>query len=132
MIIHTSFSADLAVLGIVKPKIDRLAAVAEAAQTLQSPWIGDHVAYTRAPCMDDDLVGSDYSIGYTAAPKMDMDAFHRITDRIQQARKYLGDIPLILENSPIYFQIPGNTFSQPEFLSFIARELDVGLLLDEK
>lgn len=123
-------------------------------QQSETPWLGEHIAYVRAdgvfqeiaehkaltdptmePNSDYDLgnpgtIGSTYNVGYSVSPQMSLPVLDRIAETSTRWEKKLG-VPLLLENGPIYFQMPGSTMSQTEFIQKLCNQLQgARLLLD--
>jgi len=53
----------------------------------------------------------------------------RVADKLA-AYQPLFPVPLLIENSPLYFRTPGSTMSQVEFINTILQRTQAGLLLD--
>lgn len=100
-----------------------------------TPWLGEHLAFVTASKggadvhADEYAPGEPYNIGYTVSPVMNGQTLVRI---VQALAKYQSrfPVPLLIENSPIYFTAPGSRISQSAFVSAICSETSVGVLLD--
>jgi len=104
-------------------------AVESVAAQIRSPWVGDHVSYVAAePILEVDR-SDPYIVGYTVAPQMNEATLAGACENVRAARQVLT-VPLILENPPVYFTVPGSTYSQAEFISRICNSENAGLLLD--
>ena len=100
-----------------------------------TPWIGEHLAFVTAsrgeageaaqPCAP----GEPYNIGYTVSPPMNASTVERAG---QALKRYAArfPVPIIVENSPIYFAVPGSTLTQAAFIREVCDRADAGLLLD--
>jgi uncharacterized protein (UPF0276 family) len=70
-----------------------------------------------------------YNIGYTVSPPMNEATLQQVLHSIEFCEKHF-DVPLLLENPPLYFSIPGSTMTQVEFIQAICARAHVQLLLD--
>jgi uncharacterized protein (UPF0276 family) len=109
--------------------------VQEWTQCTETPWIGEHLAFITSDreeagdIADDYAPGEPYNIGYTVSPSMDSGTAGRICRHLQYYSN-LFSVPILIENSPLYFSYPTSTMSQAEFMSRILDECPCGLLLD--
>jgi uncharacterized protein (UPF0276 family) len=101
----------------------------------ETPWLGEHLAFITAErdetggYADAYAPGEPYNIGYTVSPPMNDDTLGRVVRNLETyARNF--SVPVILENSPLYFSLADSTMSQVEFLTRICERTTVGLLLD--
>ncbi len=119
--------ASLSVAGVVPATDAVIDQVRAWAVRTATPWVGEHLAFVRAPGLepDDDPV----DIGYTVAPPLHAAAVERVAAACARYQAALG-VPLLLENPPQYFATPGSTMDQPTFLTALCARSDVGLLLD--
>jgi uncharacterized protein (UPF0276 family) len=114
--------------------------LAEWTRHTQTPWIGEHLAYVRADgrylefaeheavfgAAEDDL----FDVGYTISPQLSEPILERVVEATARWEERLG-APILLENGPMYFAMPGSTMTQVQFLNeYSARRPDAGLLLD--
>ena len=100
---------------------------AEAART-GTPWIGEHLAFISAEGLDEHGATST-SLTYTVCPQLSEETVERVAENLVRLRPHFR-MPLILENSPQYFAIPGSTMNMVDFIRAVARRADNGLLLD--
>lgn len=127
--------ASLSVAGTVRPPADVLDDVAGWVERVDSPWLGEHLSFitaTRLPGDDHSdayAPGEPWNIGYTVSPQLTEETLDRVVEAVARISARLA-VPLILENPPIYFTMPGSTMSQLEFVRELCRRCDVGLLLD--
>jgi uncharacterized protein (UPF0276 family) len=104
-------------------------------QRTGSPWLGEHLAFITAAREDLDEMSpggippEPYDIGYTVSPPMNVDTLTRTSNNFKNYSQQLK-VRLLLENSPLYFQIPSSTMSQSEFVSELCQLSDADLLLD--
>jgi uncharacterized protein (UPF0276 family) len=125
--------ASLSVGGFVRPDEATLEDVKLKADLLETPWIGEHLAFILADPLsgppggdqDDDPI----SLTFTVCPALNPDTLEQVVDnyRMLQAR---FDRPIILENPPQYLVPPGTSMSLTTFISELCAQCDVGLLLD--
>ena len=152
--------ASLSIAGNAPPDdrlVDRLAHWIRVTGT---PWLGEHIAYVRADGVyreaaeheavyvpgtgqDPDgevrrllgsTVGADssiaFNVGYTVSPQMSEPILARVIDAERHWKWRLG-VPILLENGPIYFAMPGSTMSQVCFVQKLCSQAaDALLLLD--
>lgn len=128
MILHC---ASVSVAGTVAPAPAMLDAIAETARRMRTPWIGEHLAFVSAEGLDG---GRDAleptALTYTVCPQLSEDSVERVIANYVAARERLGPTPLLLENSPQYFPIPGSTMPMSAFIAAVLERCDAGLLLD--
>ena len=116
---------------------NKLSCVVAATNT---PWIGEHLAYVRAhapenePSMADavlvDPETGAYNVGYTVSPQYSHAIMDRVVNAVGAAEDKFG-LPVLLENGPVYFSMPGSTMTQAQFISELCdRRPETKLLLD--
>jgi len=127
--------ASLSVAGAVlcpEPVVEEIRRWAERTGT---PWIGEHLAFVTANRVEGGRTGQPYApgepynIGYTVSPPMNEDTLERVAENVTSYASRF-DVPLLLENSPLYFRVPGSTMTQTEFIGALCARVPVGLLLD--
>jgi len=127
--------ATLSIAGNVKCPDSTIEQIARCALETKTPWIGEHLAFVTANRLeagsdgDSYAPGEPYNIGYTVSPPMNK----RIVDAVSSAIKFYQQrmpVPLLIENSPLYFHVPGSEMPQSAFVSQICANTNVGLLLD--
>jgi len=115
----------------------------------QTPWLGEHLAYVRADGVWREIaehtallgVNSDlnnlsieqitdepFNVGYTVSPQLSEEILKRVTDASAYWRTKLG-LPILLENGPVYFEMPGSTMTQSSFIKSLCDEASDQLLL---
>jgi uncharacterized protein len=105
------------------------------AEKTATPWIGEHLAFISAirseagPHPEEYAPGQPYNIGYTVSPVMNERTVARVVDALSSYGRRFS-VPLLIENSPLYFNSPGSTLSQSAFIASICKQTNVGLLLD--
>ncbi|HEV7878740.1 DUF692 family multinuclear iron-containing protein [Bradyrhizobium sp.] len=137
--------ASLSIAGNLPPPPALVERLLECIDQTGTPWLGEHLAYVRAdgiwrevaehPAL---LAGTDadgpsampFNVGYTVSPQLSDPILERVLGNTLDWRQQLG-LPVLLENGPMYFQMPGSTMSQSEFIQELcARSDSVLLLLD--
>lgn len=89
-------------------------------QQTRSPWVSDHLCWTGAHGVNlHDLLPLPYT----------EEAVKHVAARARQVQDILG-VRLILENVSSYLTYTSSSMKEWEFLTAIAEEADVGLLLD--
>ncbi|MDC8012650.1 DUF692 domain-containing protein [Tahibacter soli] len=121
--------ASLSVAGNVPPSAATFDAVASVARQTATPWIGEHLAFIAAEDADDPAA-EPTTLSYTVCPQLSEESIERVAANLATARARLGDVELIVENSPQYFDVPGSTMGMTDFVGKVAQRCDVGLLLD--
>lgn len=123
--------ASVSVAGTVPPSVQTFDAIAAAAARLRTPWIGEHLAYVSAEGLDDDGEAiAPSSLTYTVCPQLSEASVARVIDNYAAARARLGATPLLLENAPQYFEVPGSTMPMSAYIADVLAHCDAGLLLD--
>jgi uncharacterized protein (UPF0276 family) len=97
--------------------LDRLATFVER---LDAPWFSDHLSFTKVPETDIDQLTP---LWFTE------ESLEMVCRNIRQVTARIST-PLLLENITYYFPIPDNDMSEPEFLTRVLEDTDIGLLLD--
>jgi uncharacterized protein (UPF0276 family) len=120
--------ASMSVAGFVDPDVETLDDIRSWADRLDTPWIGEHLAFALAGDPDDPA-GPPIWMTYTLAPQMSEQVVQRVGRNLERLRAQVAQ-PIILENSPHYLDMPGSEMSYVEFIGEIAGRFDVGLLLD--
>ena len=127
--------ASLSVAGAVPPSEATVGAISDWVEQTETPWLGEHLSFITAerekagPVADEYAPGEPYNIGYTVCPSMAEESIRWVLRSIDLAEDRF-DVPMILENPPMYFPIPGSTMSQIEFVNEICARSGTGLLLD--
>lgn len=125
--------ASLSIASTVAPTRATLDAVRAAIDLTRTPWLGEHLAFIEAERGElpasPYAPGEPYNIGYTVSPVMDAEAVDRIVSRLDYYQTSLR-IPILVENTPLYFVPPGSTMDYAEFVHDICERTNVGLLLD--
>lgn len=124
--------ASMSIAGFVDPEDATLAAIDDWATRVATPWIGEHLAFISAD-HPDTLSGSGdrrpTELTYTMSPQMSEAVLDRVERNLARLRERVGH-EIIVENSPLYIDLPGSAMSQTEFVTEVVRRTGVGLLLD--
>jgi hypothetical protein len=125
--------ASMSVAGFVPPADATLDAIAIEAKRTRTPWIGEHLAFVTAdPLASDTESDSDKSptaLTYTVCPQLSEETVERVAENLATLETRF-DEPIILENSPQYFAVPGSTMSMVDFIGAVLQSSNAGLLLD--
>ena len=119
--------ASMSVAGFIPPSPATLDAIADAARGTATPWIGEHLAFISA----DGLAEGDAptSLTYTVCPQLSEETVERVIRNLELLRPRFP-MPLILENSPQYLDVPGSTLNMVDFIREVTEGAEVDLLLD--
>jgi uncharacterized protein len=147
--------ASLSLAGDAPPDpllVDHLASWIEMTGT---PWLGEHLAYVRADgvwrevaehialagpdrawahagaparARNEEFTRQPFNVGYTVSPQFSAPVLGRVLAAVDDWQRRLG-LPVLLENGPIYFQMPGSTMSQLTFIREICSRSSTALLL---
>jgi uncharacterized protein (UPF0276 family) len=123
--------ASLSVAGFIPPSQATVDALVDQVGRTRTPWIGEHLAFVSADGIneepDRDLTPTNLT--YTLCPQLSEETVDRVVENLASLRDSLS-VPLILENSPQYFEVPGSTMNMVDFVSEVASRTGTGLLLD--
>lgn len=126
-------SASLNIAGSVRPDPKTLESLQALVATTRSPWVGEHLAFITAEMVDQGAEeyapGEPYNLGFTVSPPMNSATVRAVVKVVEGYNSELT-VPLLLENSPLYFDVPGSSMSQVNFVREICKRSDVRLLLD--
>jgi uncharacterized protein len=126
ILLHCS---SMSVAGYVPPRESTLDAIDDVARQTRTPWIGEHLAFILADPLDHNGTADPIELTYTICPQLSPDTIERVDENLRRLRGRFA-VPIILENSPQYFSVPGSTMSMPQFVAQVAQGCDVDLLLD--
>jgi uncharacterized protein (UPF0276 family) len=136
--------ASLSIAGNSPPGPSLISRLLECIGQTATPWLGEHISYVRAdgvwreiaehPALlagaATEFTAAPFNVGYTVSPQMSGPILDRVVESTLAWRRQLG-LPVLLENGPVYFPMPGSTMSQLEFIRRLcARSEHVLLLLD--
>jgi len=123
--------ASMSVAGSVPPKDETLDAINLEAERTRTPWIGEHLAFVSADGLDldEESAGAPTALTYTVCPQMSEETVELVANNLNSLQPRF-DVPLILENSPQYFAVPGSTMPMVDFIRAVFERCDAGLLLD--
>lgn len=123
--------ASMSVAGFVSPADETLDAINAEATRTHTPWIGEHLAFITADGLnpDTDNPAAPTALTYTVCPQLSEETIQRVADNLAFLQPRCT-APLILENSPQYFAVPGSTMPMVDFIGEVLERCDVGLLLD--
>jgi uncharacterized protein len=132
VVLHCS---SLSIAGSVLPSEQTISGVQHWIASTQTPWLGEHLSFIVAEreeageFAEEHYPGEPYNIGYTVSPPMNESSMQLVLRSIEHYQKHF-DVPLLLENAPIYFVSPGSTMTQLEFIRELCGKAPVHSLLD--
>jgi uncharacterized protein len=123
--------ASMSVAGFVPPSDVTVDAISREVERTRTPWIGEHLAFVSADGITEEAERdlAPTNLTYTICPQLSEETVERVVENLTSLRPRFS-APLILENSPQYFAIPGSTMTMVDFVREVASRCDVGLLLD--
>ena len=132
--------ASMSVAGDARPTEKTLEHIQYYAEKLRTPWIGEHLAYMSAnpvhihdrAALTGDPDASDeepVSLHYTVCPQLSQTTLDRTVSNVKALSKRF-DTPILFENSPQYFAVPGSTMPINDFIASFFDRVDNGMLLD--
>jgi len=121
--------ASLSIAGFVAAPDATIGEIAREAERTGTPWIGEHLAFTSADGLAEGAPAAPTELTYTVCPQLSEETVDRVAENLAALRDRMP-VPLILENSPQYFTVPGSTMSMVEFVRRVAERCNIGLLLD--
>ncbi|RXT47856.1 multinuclear non-heme iron-dependent oxidative enzyme ApyH [Bradyrhizobium betae] len=121
--------ASMSIAGFVPPAPATLDAIAAQVELTGTPWIGEHLAFISADPLPGSALHEPTTLTYTVCPQLSEDVLENACANITRLQKRFS-VPLIVENSPQYFAIPGSTMSIVDFVAEFHRRSGVGMLLD--
>jgi uncharacterized protein len=123
--------ASMSVAGFLPPSEATVEAIAREAERTQTPWIGEHLAFVSADGIAEeaDRDTAPTNLTFTVCPQLSEETVERVVENLAQLRPRFP-VPLILENSPQYYAVPGSTMNMVDFINEVAAQGDVNLLLD--
>ncbi len=104
-------------------------AIAAQAERTRTPWIGEHLAFIPADPLPGGALHDPTTLTYTVCPQLSEEVLDHACANISRLQERFT-VPLIVENSPQYFAIPGSTMSIVDFVAEFHRRTDAGMLLD--
>ena len=121
--------ASMSIAGFVPPTAATLDAIAAQAEQTRTPWIGEHLAFISADPLPGGALHDPTTLTYTVCPQLSEEVLDHACANISRLQQRFT-VPLIVENSPQYFAIPGSTMSIVDFVAEFHRRSGVGMLLD--
>jgi uncharacterized protein len=102
------------------PDVTFLEGMRDVSRAVDAPWASDHLCFTK--------VGERH-LGQLVPLPYDDDTLEIVKRNVLEAQRILGR-PFALENVTKYFGYRGERYSEPEFLSILAKETGCFVLLD--
>jgi len=127
--------ASLSMAGFVPPDDLTVESVKFWTEKTKTPWVGEHLAFVTAEreaadAGDNKNSACDvYDVGYSVNPPMNAANLQQVLRSVEEYEKRLS-VPVLLENSPVYFVPPGSTMTQIEFIRELCARSSAQLLLD--
>jgi uncharacterized protein (UPF0276 family) len=123
--------ASMSVAGFVPPSEATIDAIAREVERTRTPWIGEHLAFVSADGIAEEIDRdtTPTNLTYTVCPQLSEETIERVVENLTVLRPRFT-VPLILENSPQYFAIPGSTMNMGDFITEVLSRCNIGLLLD--
>jgi hypothetical protein len=123
--------ASMSVAGFIPPSPETTDAISLETVRTKTPWIGEHLAFVSADGINEeaDRDTAPTNLTYTICPQLSEEAVERVAMNMSSLRPKFS-APIILENSPQYFPIPGSTMGMADFVAMVAAQCDTDLLLD--
>ena len=122
--------ASLSIAGFVAPPKGTIDAISLEADRTRTPWIGEHLAFISAdPLAQGASMHEPTTLTYTVCPQLSEQVLDRACENLAGLQSHFS-VPLIVENSPQYFKVPGSTMSIVDFTSEFHRRSGAGMLLD--
>jgi uncharacterized protein (UPF0276 family) len=104
--------------GLDSARLDHFARLVD---TVEPPWMSEHIAFTRAGRAD---------IGHLAPLPFTREAVETVARNVAMLRRRVPGVPLLLENIAYTVELPGAEMSEGEFVRSVLEAADCGLLLD--
>lgn len=123
--------ASMSVAGFLPPSDETVEAIAVQAERTRTPWIGEHLAFVSADGLTEEgeRDAPATNLTFTLCPQLSEETIERVALNLASLVPRLP-VPVILENSPQYYAIPGSTMTLAEFVGEVSARCDVDLLLD--
>lgn len=122
--------ASMSVAGFVRPSESTLEKIAHQVQETGTPWIGEHLAFMSAdPLERGAALHEPTTLTYTVCPQLSEEVVALVCRNLAELQARFP-VPLIVENSPQYFPVPGSTMSIVDFAIEVHRRCSAGMLLD--
>ena len=121
--------ASMSVAGYVRPDVSTLDTISKQVAITKTPWIGEHLAYVLAAPLDEGAYSPPINVGYTVCPPLNESTLRQVAANTAWLKSQFS-VPVILENVPQYFPVPGSTMSMVEFVKELCNRTDINLLLD--
>lgn len=111
--------ASLSMAGATPPTTETVERLDHWVRHTRTPWVGEHLAFIRE---------GEHNVGFTVNPQFSPEVLDRVVAAIDKWSRRL-DCPILLENGPVYVELPGGTMSQMQFLTEVCARLDSAYLL---
>lgn len=118
--------ASLSLAGFVDPSPALINSVSDCISDTSTPWIGEHLAFLSGQSLNGEEI---LSSNFTLAPQLSAQTVQRVAHNWNLLQSQF-DVPMILENPPQYFKMPGSTLTMADFMTEVCAACQCGMLLD--
>ncbi len=122
--------ASMSVAGFVPPEPGTLEAIEREAARMRTPWIGEHLAFISADPPRGEEGDGPTTLSYTVCPQLSEETVAQSAANFAALQARFPGTPILLENSPQYFDTPGSTMGLVDFIREVFARCQAGLLLD--
>ena len=126
-------SESLSVAGFVPPDAGTLEALEREAARMRTPWLGEQLGFITAdPPSPAPAPGGEAptALPRSVCPQLSEETVAQVAANVTGLQARLPGVPILLENAPQYFAVPGSTHSMVDFLREVLARCEAGLLLD--
>jgi uncharacterized protein (UPF0276 family) len=127
--------ASLSLAGSILPCEQTVGAVEHWVRRTRTPWLGEHLAFVTAERAPFEVTAGDgshpgpYDVGYSVNPPANDETLRHVVRSVAEYERRFK-VPILLENSPVYFVPPGSTMTQAELLRKVCAHSSAQLLVD--
>ncbi|WP_197728693.1 multinuclear non-heme iron-dependent oxidative enzyme ApyH [Rhizobium ruizarguesonis] len=123
--------ASMSIAGFVPPRGETVDQIRQWTERTKTPWIGEHLAFISADPLHKNgaALHDETTLTYTVCPQLSEEVLTSACDRYRSLQSKFP-VPIIIENSPQYFSLPGSTMSILDFTIEFHRRSGAGMLLD--
>lgn len=122
--------ASMSLAGFVSPDETTLKEIEVWTAQTGTPWIGEHLAFLIAdPLNLDGQSMSPTVLTYTVCPQLSEQTLVRAVENLNSLQ-HRFTVPILLENPPQYFKIPGSTMTLVDFINELSARCEARFILD--
>ena len=111
--------ATLSIASSTDPVADVVDGISRMITETASPWLGEYLAFHRE---------GEWDMGFTISPQFSHEVLDRVTSAVEKWSREQA-CPLVLENGPIYLDLPGAEMSQVQFIHALFESAPSAFLL---